>query len=93
MFAPAIETVDAVKSWLAAYGISEDRIAVSSGSNWIRFNSTVAEAESLLQTKYKESIPASPVNSFPNSNAFRFTNMLKLRSLILRVTNTVFPRP
>jgi hypothetical protein len=29
MFAPAIETVDAVKSWLAAYGISDDRIAVS----------------------------------------------------------------
>ena len=92
MFAPAIETIDAVKSWLTAYGISEDRIAVSGGSNWIRFNSSVAEAESLLQTKYKVLITASPADRSPKSNIFRSMNTLKLRNLILHVTNTVSPK-
>jgi len=53
VFAPAAEAIDAVKKWLASYGIDETRISISKGSNWIRFNSTIGEAEALLQTKYR----------------------------------------
>jgi hypothetical protein len=89
MFAPTIETIDAVKSWLAGYGISEDRIILSNSSNRIQFKSTVGEAESLLQTKYKELIIAYLINSLLSSEISRSTNILKLRNHVLRVTNTV----
>ena len=54
-FAPTAETVAAVKVWLAENGISEDRTWMARGNNWIRFNSTLREAELLLKTKYKVS--------------------------------------
>ena len=39
--------------WLTEHGISEDRLSLSKGSGWIKFNSTVGEVEDLLKTKYK----------------------------------------
>jgi tripeptidyl-peptidase-1 len=45
--------MEAVKQWLANHGISEDRLMISKSSSWIRFNSTIGEAETLMQTKYK----------------------------------------
>lgn len=47
-----MDTVSAVKEWLADSGISEDRIKLSKGKNWIKFDATVEEAESLLRTEY-----------------------------------------
>lgn len=41
-----------VKEWLNASGISTERIKQSHGLNWITFNATTDEAESLLKTKY-----------------------------------------
>lgn len=52
-FAPKKEPVDAVKLWLEEHGITEDRISISKSLSWVRFESTVGEAEKLLQTKYK----------------------------------------
>ncbi|KAE9365864.1 subtilisin-like protein [Stipitochalara longipes BDJ] len=52
-FAPTVETINAVKEWLASFGIDEDRISISKSSSWIRFNCTVGEVEELLKTKYK----------------------------------------
>lgn len=46
------ENVDAVKAWLVAAGISEPRIKLSKGLNWLTFDATVEEAEYLLKTEY-----------------------------------------
>jgi Pro-kumamolisin, activation domain len=89
VFAPTRETIDAVKGWLASFGIGEDRISISKSSSWIRFNSTVGEAEELLQTKYKVSIPL-----FRNGGAMltesRYMSIQKRKSLISHVMTTAF---
>lgn len=46
------ESIDAVREWLQAAGISDERMKLSQGSNWLSFHATVGEAESLLKTKY-----------------------------------------
>src|SRR4051812_32263066 len=46
------ESVDAVREWLEAAGIPTDRVELTTGGNWIKFDATVDEAESLLRTKY-----------------------------------------
>jgi tripeptidyl-peptidase-1 len=51
-FAPSHETVRAVKEWLAANGIAAHRVKQSQSLGWLEFSATVAEAESLLKTKY-----------------------------------------
>ena len=53
LFAPKQETIDAVHNWLRSSGLDKSRTRLSSGRNWIHFNATIAEAERLLQTKYK----------------------------------------
>ena len=52
MFAPADDTVAAVKAWLVASGIAEARITHSDNKGWLAFDATTAEAEDLLQTEY-----------------------------------------
>ncbi|TVY80512.1 Tripeptidyl-peptidase sed1 [Lachnellula suecica] len=52
MFSPSAETVFAVKSWLHASGIEPSRIRMSKSRNWVEFNATTAEAESLLRAQY-----------------------------------------
>ncbi|TVY41776.1 Aorsin [Lachnellula subtilissima] len=51
-FSPSPETVFAVKSWLHGFGIEPNRIRTSKSRNWIEFNATVGEAESLLKAEY-----------------------------------------
>lgn len=51
-FSPSPETVFAVKSWLHGSGIEPSRIRTSQSRNWIEFNATVGEAESLLKAEY-----------------------------------------
>jgi tripeptidyl-peptidase-1 len=51
-FAPSQEAVASVLEWLADAGITGDRVKQSQGLNWIHTDVTVAEAESLLKTKY-----------------------------------------
>jgi tripeptidyl-peptidase I len=51
-FAPSEETVTSVLEWLAESGVIGDRVKQSQGLNWIHADVTVAEAESLLKTKY-----------------------------------------
>ena len=41
-----------VKAWLAGAGISDDRIRQSQSLNWLHFDASVDEAESLLNAKY-----------------------------------------
>ncbi|KAL8821248.1 MAG: hypothetical protein Q9223_000673 [Gallowayella weberi] len=51
-FAPSAETVNTVKSWLTSSGIAPERISRSQSLGWLKFDATVAEAESLLNTEY-----------------------------------------
>jgi len=51
-FAPSQETIDSVKEWLEAEGISSDRVSMSQSRSWLRFNATAAEMEKLLKTQY-----------------------------------------
>ncbi|KAE9370750.1 subtilisin-like protein [Stipitochalara longipes BDJ] len=51
-FAPSLETLDFVKSWLMESGIEDERINLSKGRNWFKVNVTVEEAELLLRTQY-----------------------------------------
>jgi tripeptidyl-peptidase-1 len=52
LFAPRQDSVDAVKGWLTDAGIEPSRITQSVNKQWIQFDASVWEAESLLQTKY-----------------------------------------
>ncbi|KAH7913546.1 peptidase S8/S53 domain-containing protein [Hygrophoropsis aurantiaca] len=52
-FAPANDTIDAVRAWLMASGIDSNRIQLSPGKGWMHVaNSTTAEAEKLLRAEY-----------------------------------------
>ena len=51
-FAPASETVDAVKNWLVDNGIDYDRLRLTKSKSWLEANVSVAEAEELLKTEY-----------------------------------------
>lgn len=51
-FAPSSESVKTVKEWLASSGIAPERISRSQSLGWLKFDATVAEAESLLKTEY-----------------------------------------
>lgn len=52
LFAPSQETVDAVRGWLEAAGITAHRISQSANQQWMQFDASTAEAESLLKTEY-----------------------------------------
>jgi subtilase family serine protease len=54
LFAPAEETVQAVREWLQTSGIENSRIVHSDNKGWLAFDATVEEAENLLLTEYYE---------------------------------------
>lgn len=51
-FAPSADSINEVVKWLEEYGIKSERVKHSQSLSWIHANVTVAEAESLLNTKY-----------------------------------------
>ncbi|KAI0810011.1 peptidase S8/S53 domain-containing protein [Xylaria sp. FL0064] len=51
-FAPSEEALSNTLEWLLQMGVASNRISPSAGRNWIKVNSTVAEAERLLDTTY-----------------------------------------
>lgn len=52
LFAPAPETVDAVRAWLEEFGISKERVSQSYNKGWIQFDAPAGEAEELLNTRF-----------------------------------------
>ncbi|MCJ1386778.1 hypothetical protein MMC17_009905 [Xylographa soralifera] len=52
-FAPSQESVDTVVEWLEESGIETSRLSLSPGRNWLSFDASLTEVESLLQTEYK----------------------------------------
>ncbi|KAL9080561.1 MAG: hypothetical protein Q9157_000703 [Trypethelium eluteriae] len=52
LFEPSKESVSTIRSWLEKAGIRPDRISQSANKQWIQFDASVEEAESLLRTEY-----------------------------------------
>ncbi|KKO98171.1 Pro-kumamolisin [Trichoderma harzianum] len=52
LFAPANESINAVKSWLVASGISSGAIKIPKSKGWLYFDATVAQLEAALNTEY-----------------------------------------
>ncbi|KFY46162.1 hypothetical protein V494_00579 [Pseudogymnoascus sp. VKM F-4513 (FW-928)] len=52
MFAPSNDAVSDTIAWLLNAGVSKNDIALSAGRNWIKVDTTVGVAESLLDTIY-----------------------------------------
>ena len=51
-FAPSRETLHSVVDWLAAAGISKERLRLTHNKAWVEVNATAAEMEELLNTEY-----------------------------------------
>lgn len=51
-FSPADSTVDVVREWLVASGISAERIGHSVNKQWIQFDATVVEVEELMFAEF-----------------------------------------
>ena len=52
MFAPTEHAVENVREWLVTAGIGSHRISRSDNRQWLAFDATAAEVESLLHTEY-----------------------------------------
>jgi tripeptidyl-peptidase-1 len=52
IFAPSQTTVDAVRDWLISAGIAAERISQSVNKQWMQFDASTIELESLLNTEY-----------------------------------------
>lgn len=52
LFAPAQESVDAIRSWLESSGIESHRISQSTNKQWIQVDMPAADLEGLLKTEY-----------------------------------------
>lgn len=51
-FAPSEAVVAAVKAWLHEEGIHSDRVSLSNSKGWLHVETSVAEAERLLETEF-----------------------------------------
>ena len=51
-FSPSQETFDIIQTWLVNGGIDVKRLKGSRMKAWIQVNTTIEEAERLLQTEY-----------------------------------------
>jgi tripeptidyl-peptidase-1 len=52
IFAPSQETVDAINDWLVWAGIAAEKISQSANKQWMQFDASAEELESLLNTNY-----------------------------------------
>jgi hypothetical protein len=61
-FAPSVTTIDAVKAWPSESGISADRVKLSKGKKWLKFDVAIREAEDLLRVRPQPGVvPASEI--------------------------------
>ena len=83
VFSPTQEAFDTVQAWLVNGGIDIKRLRGSRMGAWIRVNTTIEEAERLLQTEYNIYIHDSGekhVGMFISQNPFVFTDSLWLQA-------------
>jgi len=51
-FRPSKEATDSVRTWLAGAGFDPANMRMANGGHWIEVDSTIGQAEELLQTEY-----------------------------------------
>ena len=54
LFAPSQAAVDTVRGWLESAGIASEKISQSVNKQWMQFDASVSDLESLLGTEYHE---------------------------------------
>tara|TARA_R110002060_G_scaffold62870_1_gene72189 strand:- start:258 stop:584 length:327 start_codon:yes stop_codon:yes gene_type:complete len=54
IFAPSQEAVETVRGWLESAGIASENISQSVNKQWMQFDASVFDLESLLGTEYHE---------------------------------------
>lgn len=84
LFAPAEETVQAVKEWLQTSGIEDSRIVHSDNKGWLAFDATVEEAENLLLTEYYEHEHRHSSNVRVGCDEYR-THIFHLRARLIHI--------
>lgn len=52
IFAPSQSTVDTIQDWLVSAGIAAKSISQSVNKQWMQFDASTSELESLLKTEY-----------------------------------------
>lgn len=52
IFAPSQTTVDSIHDWLVSSGIGAKKISQSVNKQWMQFDASASELESLLNTEY-----------------------------------------
>ena len=52
IFAPSHAAVDAINNWLVSAGIAAEKISQSVNKQWMQFDASTEDLESLLNTKY-----------------------------------------
>jgi tripeptidyl-peptidase-1 len=52
IFAPSKATVDAIYEWLVSAGITAEKISQSVNKQWMQFDASASDLESLLNTEY-----------------------------------------
>jgi tripeptidyl-peptidase-1 len=73
--------------WLAASGLSSDKIKLSKGKTWVNFEASVDQAESLLHTKYH--VYAHDVTGQPHIACEEYSLPKHLKSHVDFITPTV----
>ncbi|OAA43423.1 alkaline serine protease AorO [Beauveria brongniartii RCEF 3172] len=95
LFASSNETIDSVRQWLIASGISSGSIQISPSRTWVHFNTTVGELGQLLQTQYHEYTSRSSKGVYLGTESYSLPkNISPLVDFILPATSfTQIPRP
>jgi len=52
LFAPAQDTVDAVRAWLESAGVASESVTQSINNQWLQFDARSGDVEALLKTQY-----------------------------------------
>lgn len=52
LFAPPANAADEVISWLMSAGIDQENVKLSANKQWVMFDATTDDAESLFKTEY-----------------------------------------
>lgn len=52
IFAPSQSAVDAIRGWLLSSGVKAEKISQSVNKQWLQFDASTADLESLLSTEY-----------------------------------------
>ena len=89
-FSPSDDTIDLVTGWLVESGFDRSRIKLSPNRGWLQVESSVAEAERLLNAEYYTYLHPSGVQQIGVYFILVDNNALRLTGYVQAVTTTPF---